>query len=42
MITRVTKIRVILLPLINKKMDSTMVERETRQAVPAEMLSKSL
>lgn len=39
MITRVTKIRVIFLPLI-KKMDSTMAKRETRQAVPAEMLSK--
>ncbi len=40
MITRVTKIRVIFLPLINKKMDSTMAKRETRQAVPTEMLSK--
>ncbi len=40
MITRVTKIRVIFLPLINKKMYSTMAKRETRLAVPAEMLSK--
>ena len=40
MITRVTKIRVIFLSLINKKMDSTMAKRETRQAVPTEMLSK--
>lgn len=40
MITRVTKIRVIFLPIINKKMNSTMAKRETRQAVPAEMLSK--